>query len=258
MGDAHPAVRPMAADDWPAVQRLHKYAKEAGRVVFAYGPAMEAALRAAASRQLGAFGWVACRPGSGEVVGALTAQQEEPGEGGELVLLTVVVRADARGSRLGEQLVAALLQHAAEQGAARVVADVAAANERAWRFFQGQGFSRTGEQSDESFEIELELPPGGSGWAAAGGSSGRGQAAAVPAPAPALAAAAGGLCWRGGAAGGALRWHHGAPMPVLRCSSRGWGSGGLSGAGRRLPAAAGRPVAHAAAHAGVRHLRQLW
>lgn len=59
----------------------------------------------------GAHGWVAVSSepdGEGEVVGALTAQWEEPDA---CVLLTLVVRSDARGQGVGKALLQALQQH---------------------------------------------------------------------------------------------------------------------------------------------------
>jgi ribosomal protein S18 acetylase RimI-like enzyme len=226
----------MAPEDWPAVQRLHKYAKDSGRPVFAYGPDMEAALKAATCGQQGAFGWVASLPGSSEVLGALTAEQEQDQEGGGVVvLLTVVVRADVRGGRLGEQLVGELLRCAQSKGARRVVADVAVANGRAWGFFLRLGFTRAGQQPGQSFEVELRLP-GAASPGAAGGSGGAGRQA----PASCRHSR------QGGTAGGGLQRHHGASRLELRRGS-GRGCSSLLGHACRLRlAAAGGQVVCAA------------
>jgi N-acetylglutamate synthase-like GNAT family acetyltransferase len=61
-------------------------------------------------------------------------------QGAALVLLTVVVRADQRRSGAGDQLLARLLQTAAETAAASIVADVSVSNAAALAFFGSRGF----------------------------------------------------------------------------------------------------------------------
>lgn len=114
-------------------------------------------LRAAVSGESGALGVVALLPYDAEDA----AGEEEPPElvgaasgipgdkPGELLLLTLVVRADARRRGLGRALLAALVEASAAHAAAKgesppvcVVADVAAGNTTAWSFFEAAGFER--------------------------------------------------------------------------------------------------------------------
>ncbi|KAF6250258.1 hypothetical protein COO60DRAFT_903154 [Scenedesmus sp. NREL 46B-D3] len=102
-----------------------------------------------------------------ELVAALTAQAEQQQQqqqqaGGDLVLLSLVVRADVRRQGVGEMLLRALLLHAVRlqacgQPCARLVADVALNNRRAWQFFEAMGFTR-GDASGQTAEAWLSLP----------------------------------------------------------------------------------------------------
>ena len=84
----------------------------------------------------------------------------------EVVLLTLVVRADARRQGVGAALLAALLQHTHQQQqqqqqgqvvcVGRIVADVALANTQAWAFFTKAGFKQ-GAASGATAEAVLQL-----------------------------------------------------------------------------------------------------
>lgn len=102
-----------------------------------------------------------------ECVGALTAQTDPAATAvaATAVLLTEVVRADARRQGVGRALLAALVAHVCqeskqqqqEQQPARIVADVALANEAAWQFFGRAGFQKTQPTSRRRATAEAVL-----------------------------------------------------------------------------------------------------
>ncbi|KAG2446551.1 hypothetical protein HYH02_008538 [Chlamydomonas schloesseri] len=207
----------LQAEHVPACQRLHKFAKYNGESVFGLQVQKDLAalLNSAAEGRDGAHGWVAVSSdsdGEGEVVGALTAQWEEPAT---CVLLTLVVRSDARGQGVGKALLQALQQHVrtrkAEQlgggGGARVnsseaaadgggagiggggaggiklLTDVSVVNDAALAFFKRSGFKQAGRGNGRSVELAITCcsysrhsggssTRGGSGCSRAGSSSG--------------------------------------------------------------------------------------
>lgn len=93
---------------------------------------------------------------SGVLLGVVTAQLEEQetpqqqhGATRQMVLLTLVVAPDAQQAGVGSALLRMLLVRAKLSGAARVVADVATANDPAIRFFRKHGFTQS-QTSDEA------------------------------------------------------------------------------------------------------------
>jgi len=146
----------------------------------------------------------------------------------EVVLLTLVVRADARRQGMGAALLHALLQHTvqqqqqqqpAEQRVCRVVADVSLANAQAWSFFKKAGFQQ-GPTAGATAEAVLQLdalqpdmtePPGGAVGMARGVAAAVMQAnrhsgwLAAPVPPP---------CGQGGLGGRAVHSRH-QPQPVV-------------------------------------------
>lgn len=80
----------------------------------------------------------------------------------ELVLLTLVVRADVRRQGIGKALLHQLIQHASTSKHSRIVTDIGNSNETAWRFFHSMGFTRAQQpkQGDRTFEAHLIVPPG--------------------------------------------------------------------------------------------------
>lgn len=199
--------RRMTSEDLAAIIRLHKYAKCKGKPAFEYSQEMEYALRATADAAYGAVGWVIVTPGE-EVVAALTAQLE-PGATDELVLLTIVVRADARRKQYGHMLLQHLVEYAHQAGISRIVADVANDNVTAWKFFSRCGFQRSTSDSDFSFEVSLDLAAmNDSGLPAQMPAQAEHLPTALPRPvqrAASLASAGQGMAWR----------------PYISCQTRG-------------------------------------
>lgn len=155
------SIRLLQPQDLDDVKRLHKYATQAGRPVFAqYGDDAAAVLEAAAAGVAGTFGLAVLaadpyEPGEEpELVAAATAQAEQQQQqgGSDLVLLTLVVRADVRQQGVGRMLLQALLEHARQAQASgqqpftRVVTDIGLNNSPAWQFFTALGFTRGAAQ----------------------------------------------------------------------------------------------------------------
>lgn len=81
----------------------------------------------------------------------------------ERYLVGMWVAAHARGRGVAQALVRALLDEAAREGARRVVLHVGAGNARAARFYEGMGFTPTGntcvlDHQPGIVEVELEYP----------------------------------------------------------------------------------------------------
>eukprot|EP00775_Hariotina_reticulata_P008368 gene8368-8552_t len=171
--------RQLQESDLEDVMRLHRFASYEGQPVFAqYGQDAAAVLQAAVQATDGAFGVAALlpdpeEPSEIELVGAATGQLVMPGDaesyqgaaGGavELVLLTLVVRGDARGQGLGAALLAHLIRlgHQQQQQQrghiSRVIADVSVTNKPAWGLFQKFGFIR-GTPTATTAEAILDVP----------------------------------------------------------------------------------------------------
>lgn len=174
-------VRPLDPADATAVKRLHKFAKLQGQPVFGLDQrGVEAMIESAANLQDGAFGFVGVEQDEGEedVVAAATAQQEA---GGGLVVLSVVVRSDARGKGVGKRLLASLLEQAANQHAGSVLTDVAAANGPAMSFFKRAGFKQV-HSDGKTVELARSLAVRASRLGRAGGSAPAATALARRAP----------------------------------------------------------------------------
>ncbi|KRF21911.1 GNAT family N-acetyltransferase [Phycicoccus sp. Soil802] len=115
-------------------------------------------------------GWLAFE---GELpVGAVTSFHAPAQPDDETYLVAMWVASHARGRGVADQLVRALLDHAAGAGLRRVTLDVADDNERAIGFYERVGFTRTGRTGElphqpgvTEFEMELLLSdlPAGSG-----------------------------------------------------------------------------------------------
>ncbi|HEV7145818.1 MAG TPA: GNAT family N-acetyltransferase [Pedococcus sp.] len=94
-------------------------------------------------------------------LGSVTMQQSTDQAAQERYLVGMWVAAHARGRGVAQALVRALLDEAAGEGARRVVLHVGEGNARAARFYEGMGFTPTGdtcvlEHQPGIIEVELE------------------------------------------------------------------------------------------------------
>lgn len=79
-------------------------------------------------------------------------------EDSDLVLLTIVVRADLRRQSIGDCLFDKVRQQAGQLASQRIVADVGTTNSSAWAFFKRQGFQKSpGSPNDASYEVVLNM-----------------------------------------------------------------------------------------------------
>ncbi len=112
----------------------------------------------AAAEGTAAFGWVATQADDdAEVLGALVAEEQLSATSSTaeaMVLLTMVVRADARGTGVGRRLLDALRTHSKQSGVSVIHTDVATANGPALTYFKRAGFKQKGTPG-RSVELEL-------------------------------------------------------------------------------------------------------
>lgn len=153
-------VRRLSPQDLPAVRRLHKFAKDkaTGQPIFGTDQTGVMQMLDAAAEGTAAFGWVAVQAeDDAEVLGALVAEEQlsaNPSTAEAIVLLTMVVRADARGTGVGRRLLDSLRLHAKQSGVSVIHTDVATANGPAMTYFKRAGFKQKGSRG-RSVELEL-------------------------------------------------------------------------------------------------------
>ena len=139
-------LRTVGADDWQVMRDIRLDALREAPYAFASSYAQEAAFpeqtwreRAAAGNSILAF-----RPESGRrPVGLVAAIELVPGE---LELVSMWVRPQARGRQVGSALVEAVMEFARARPVPRVHLWVTESNRSARRMYERCGFTETGER----------------------------------------------------------------------------------------------------------------
>ena len=145
-------VRETAMDDWRALRDIRLTALRDAPDAFGSTYAEQAVFEEADWRRRIARGgtFLAYIPevNASEPVGLIGGYQEEPGqeEPGVVELVSMFVRPRARGRRVGEALIAAVIDWAAARNAASVHLWVTETNKHARLLYERCGFAPTGER----------------------------------------------------------------------------------------------------------------
>jgi ribosomal-protein-alanine N-acetyltransferase len=130
-GTEHQEIRPMAATDVPAVERMLKESPEAAQ----WSPGV--LLRGSAEE---AYAWVAVE--HGEVVGMIAARAA----GGESEILNLAVSPSQRRRGLGTCLLQCAMARLLKAGARELFLEVRETNATARQFYAAMGFAETGRR----------------------------------------------------------------------------------------------------------------
>jgi ribosomal protein S18 acetylase RimI-like enzyme len=139
-------LRTVGADDWPVMRDIRLDALREAPYAFASTYDREAAYPEQTWQERAAAGntFLAHLPESGsQPAGLVAAIELVPGE---LELVSMWVRPQARGRQVGSKLVEGVMEYARAQGAPRVHLWVTESNKPARRLYERCGFTPTGER----------------------------------------------------------------------------------------------------------------